>query len=79
MGHDDIVKLLIDNGASVNALADGQISALMLASMNGHANTVKFLLNNGAKVNIRHNKGFTALSLAKKQDVIKLLKEAGAQ
>nr|WP_297278145.1 ankyrin repeat domain-containing protein [uncultured Brachyspira sp.] len=40
-GHLEVVKLLIDKGADVNAKDDYNRTALMLASSNGHLEVVK--------------------------------------
>ena len=48
-GHIEIVKLLIENGADVNASRPyGDITALNEASQNGHTEIVKLLIKHGA-------------------------------
>ena len=51
-GHSDIVKILLDSRANVNAEDDGYATALILAVKNGHTNVVKILLDAGANTNI---------------------------
>ncbi len=78
-GHGEVVKVLLDNGAKVNAKADGW-PALYLAAENGHGEVVKVLLDNGAKVNARVH-GSTALHPAAKyghREVVKVLLDKGA-
>ena len=51
-GHLGIVKILLDNGANVNADMDGRgETALKNAGSNGHHDVVDLLLENGAERN----------------------------
>jgi uncharacterized protein len=57
-----IVRLLIANGANVNARDVEGGTALMQAALLGRAYNVKILVEAGPDVNARDNKGGTALS-----------------
>jgi ankyrin repeat protein len=48
-GYAEIVKLLIEKGANVNAKDDRGFTALMLASQNGHKEIVELLKSYGAR------------------------------
>ena len=50
-GNDAIVKLLLENGAEVNAEGGEYRNALQAASYQGNDAIVKLLLENGAEVN----------------------------
>merc|ERR1711860_335345 len=46
----DFVKLLLDNGADVNAQNAFNFTAMILASLNNNKDMVKLLINNGGDV-----------------------------
>ena len=50
-GHVDIVKMLIENDAKVNATDFNDCTALHHAARGGHVDVVKVLIQNGADVN----------------------------
>ncbi|WP_156924614.1 ankyrin repeat domain-containing protein [Burkholderia sp. WSM2230] len=64
-GHDDIVKLLLDNSAYVDAGSPNGTTPLMMAARGGHVSTVKLLLDNGADLTVKNQIGMTALDFAK--------------
>ncbi|CAG8098795.1 unnamed protein product [Penicillium olsonii] len=53
VGHVEVVMLLIQEGAKINAIDKYQFSALMLAAAKGHAHIVRVLLSHGAHINYR--------------------------
>lgn len=78
----DMVRLLLEKGAVVDARDDSGFSALLYAARDGHSGTVRELLNHGANIQTRAKDGTTALRLAqtKKRDhVVRLLRRAGAK
>ncbi|MFC1855547.1 ankyrin repeat domain-containing protein [Thermodesulfobacteriota bacterium] len=79
MERADIVKLLIDNGAKVNATCyyGGGTALIMTCS----EEVAKVLMENGADINIRDNRGKSALDVAKKigaTALVDLLFKSGA-
>lgn len=81
--HLDVAKILIENGADVNARAtmDGG-APLIYAAMNGDLDLVNFLLGNHADVNAKQRDSMTPLMNAAMQgylDVAKVLIDNGAE
>ncbi len=78
----EIVKILIDAGADVNAREErGALkTALMIASRKGFADVVKLLLEAGAEVDAKDDVGLTAFSDALGEahfEIVDMLKKAG--
>lgn len=65
-GHTDVAKLLIDNGANVNAMNEYRTIPLMFAvgDLDDYPNMVRLLLEAGADVNLTDCSGNTSLDLA---------------
>ncbi|EGZ08509.1 hypothetical protein PHYSODRAFT_435214, partial [Phytophthora sojae] len=59
-GHVEVVKLLLDNGASVNEVDEDGDCPLFVAAGNGHADIVKCLLEHGAATELVNNAGWSA-------------------
>jgi ankyrin repeat protein len=80
-GELSVVKLLLDNGAAVDGLRQGEVTPLDLAAFNGHKAVVDFLLSKGAKADARTENGITPLHLAANKGyelVARALLNAGA-
>ena len=60
----EIVRLLLDAGANVDAANKHGDTALILAACNGRMEIVRLLLDAGANVDAANTKGGTALTLA---------------
>ena len=60
----EIVKMLLDKGALVNAISSDKKTALMEASFSGALDVVKFLIQRGAKEDMADHLGGTALTYA---------------
>ncbi len=57
----DVIRLLIERGANVNAKDKDGNTALMMAVKNGYLDKIQLLIANGADVNARDNKGSSVL------------------
>ena len=78
-----IVKLLLERGANVNAkLTLNGGTSLMFAAEKGQTEVVKLLLEKGVDINAKSIDGRTALAAAKMKghtDIVQLLEKAGAK
>jgi ankyrin repeat protein len=75
-GFADVVHLLLDHGADVNAKTMGRLTALLFASYYNHVDVVKVLLERGANVHERNEYGRTPFQIAQEvgnSEVIRLL------
>jgi ankyrin repeat protein len=80
-GYEQVVKLLLDKGADVNAQGRPYGNALQAASARGHKQVVKLLLDKGADVNTQGRPYGNALCAASNhghKQVVKLLLDKGA-
>lgn len=78
-GDLEMARLLLKNGASVNAQTDIGSTALMFAVSFGHVELVRLLVENGADIYIENENGYTAQSLAAErgyQEVVDFLRSA---
>jgi ankyrin repeat protein len=79
--HSEVVELLLQKGADINARANDGNTALKSAALEGNAEVVKLLLEKGADINSTTQHGNTALRSAAFEgnvDVVKILLERGA-
>src|SRR5208283_3075670 len=81
-GRMDVMQLLIERGADINAKETGaEVTSLMLASHQGQIEVVKLLLDKGAHIDAHAKNGETALmgaSFEGRAEVVELLLERGA-
>ena len=80
-GLHEQVKIVIENGANVNAPGGEHGNALRVASYNGHKEIVHLLLAHGADVNVRGGEFGTALQAAAHkghQQIMQILVDGGA-
>ena len=80
-GHADVVQLLLERRADVDAKEERGGTALMRAVAGGHAGIAKLLIETRANVNVEDNNGWTPLAIAASEhnlDMLKLLLDSGA-
>jgi ankyrin repeat protein len=80
-GKTDVVKLLIERGANINALNGWQQTPLHQATMHGNIAAMKLLIAAHADLEVHDNHAYTPLLAAVEQggaDGLRLLLEAGA-
>jgi ankyrin repeat protein len=78
-GHVEIIQLLLDESAYIDAESPNGSTPLMMAARYGNAKSVQLLLNEGADFEVKNQLGLTALDFAiqgKRPDAIKLLETA---
>jgi len=83
LGHFDVARYLVKNGADVNAISTNGTgyNALTAAVTSGHTEIVKWLLESGADANHKYGPGYTPLIAAAANgglDIVKLLLASGA-
>ena len=80
-GHEAVVRLLLEEGADVNAKNKSGETALMGAANKGYETIVRLLLEKGADVNMKYENGITVLSIVAfrgYKTTMRLLLEKGA-
>jgi uncharacterized protein len=68
VGRNDIVKLLLENSAYIDAESPNKTTPIMMAARAGHILTVKLLLDEGADATLKNMDGRTAIDFAKMHD-----------
>ena len=74
-------KILIENGADINARDFNQATPLMYATVRNSHKVIKLLIDSGADINSKDNDGTTVLIIAKllQPELVALFKERGAR
>ncbi|XP_065067897.1 acyl-CoA-binding domain-containing protein 6-like isoform X2 [Rhopilema esculentum] len=74
-GHNDMVNLLIKNGADINMQDNDLQTSLHYAVVCEHAHVIKGLLERGANANLQDDTGATPLDVATSPSIKDLIKE----
>ncbi|KAJ7456174.1 hypothetical protein FB451DRAFT_1512596 [Mycena latifolia] len=80
-GHTEIVGILLEKGANINAAGGGYESSLQAAAAGGHTEIVGLLLEKGADVNAaggRYGSSLQAAAAEGHTDIVGILLERGA-
>lgn len=80
-GDDELVKLLLDRGATINTATQDGWTALHFACLRGDKGLVLLLLDRGADVSMTTKSGLSALSIATSEgdpEIVELLLDRGA-
>ncbi len=80
-GDVELVKLLLDRGAAINAATQDGWTALHFACLRGDEGLVQLLLDRGAVVSMTTKSGLSALSIATSEgdpEIVELLLDRGA-
>jgi ankyrin repeat protein len=83
-GDDEIVRVLLQKGARVDATSPagtGLFTPLMMAAREGHDSTALLLIEQGADPKLKNSEGLTAAQIAERagrQHVVAALKAHGA-
>lgn len=64
-GNNDIVQLLLDKSAYIDAESPNKTTPIMMAARAGHIMTVKLLLDEGADATLKNDLGMTAIDFAR--------------
>jgi ankyrin repeat protein len=72
-GHRDIVQLLIEHGAPVNATNEVEDTPLHWAALGGHKEIAAHLIKKGALVEAKNRAGQTPLHMATNEEVGKVI------
>ena len=63
-GHNEIVQLLLDKSAYIDAESPNKTTPIMMAARGGHIYTVKLLLDEGADATLKNELGMSAIDFA---------------
>lgn len=79
VGNCDIMKLLLEKSAYIDAESPNKTTPIMMAARSGQTDAVKLLIEEGADLSLRNDQGLSALDFAKKGEhtaVVEVLEQA---
>jgi len=68
VGSNEIVRVLLERSAYIDAESPNKTTPLMMAARGGHIMTVKLLLDEGADATLKNTLGMTAIDFAEKHN-----------
>ncbi|EEO27491.1 ankyrin repeat domain-containing protein [Oxalobacter paraformigenes] len=63
-GNNQIVRMLLEKDAFIDAVSPNATTPIMMAARNGHIYTVKLLHDNGADLTLKNQRGYSAIDFA---------------
>lgn len=72
VGNVEVMELLLNNGAKVNALSPNKTTPLMMATRSGRVEIVELLILHGADVKLKNDLGMTAYDFAIQSEKLKV-------
>lgn len=67
-GDEDIVRILLDHHAYIDAETPSQLTPLMIAAREGHEGAARVLMQEGADATLKNNESLTAAQIAGRAD-----------
>lgn len=67
-GNNEIVRMLLDRAAYIDAESPNKTTPIMMAARAGHILTVKLLLDEGADATLKNEQGMSAIDFAEKHN-----------
>ncbi|NHZ61468.1 ankyrin repeat domain-containing protein [Massilia genomosp. 1] len=67
-GDDEIVRILLEHHAYIDAETPSRLTPLMIAAREGHEAAAKLLMREGADATLRNNESLTAAQIAERAD-----------
>jgi uncharacterized protein len=68
VGNNEIVQMLLDKAAYIDAESPNKTTPIMMAARGGHILTVKLLLDEGADASLKNELGMSAIDFAQKHE-----------
>jgi ankyrin repeat protein len=67
-GDDEIVRILLEHHAYIDAESPSKLTPLMIAAREGHESTARLLMEEGADATLKNNEALTAAQIASRAD-----------
>lgn len=67
-GDDEIVRILLDHHAYIDAETPSKLTPLMIAAREGHESAARLLMQEGADATLKNNENLTAAQIAERAD-----------